>query len=323
MRVESKFKPHWLVANRHVQTLLGPMRAKTLHTPKRWQELSFPDGDFCEVAWFNESSAPNNPILIILHGLEGSFRSHYVQRLLTPALAKDWLVAVIHFKGCGEKDNHFTHSYHSGATEHLDVVLSSLSTENIQRPVYTVGFSLGGNVLLKWLAENSQQSIINKAMAVSSPLKLNACADAIKKGFSRVYQKHLIDLLKTKAQLKLEQNKQGPQIDRSLKWHLIKDFWAFDNAVTAPLNGFNDVHDYYASASSFPLLTRIKTPTLILHAHDDPFMDDRVIPNSSQLSGAITYELSHQGGHVGFIENLSFQQNGCFLSRRMIEFFSD
>ena len=317
MIIESEFQPARILANRHVQTLIGPLLVPVSQQPTSWSELALPDGDFMEIAWFGSD---NGPVLMILHGLEGSYRSHYVQRVIKPFLAAGWRIAVTHFRGCGRKINARSRSYHSGSSDDLTAAIGYLQQLG-QPPTAILGFSLGGNVLLKWLGENPQQQVIKRAMAVSVPFKLDICATSIGRGFSRTYQKHLIDLLKKKTRKKLSLGLPGPQIVEP-DWRTINNFWKFDHLVTAPLNGFNGVDDYYQQASSYQYLPMIKTPTLILHALDDPFMSADVLPEEAHLGPDVTLELSKFGGHVGFFDQLPPRKKPCYLGQKAYAFLT-
>ncbi|NVJ49881.1 MAG: hydrolase [Gammaproteobacteria bacterium] len=313
----STFKPTFGLSNRHLQTLVGPLLAGVRYHPQHWQELVLSDGDFVELAWFG---APADKVLLLLHGLEGSYQSHYAQRLIHCYTQSGWQVVVAHFRSCGRRLNRSARSYHSGSSDDLAEVITHLPSQASQS-LYAIGFSLGGNVLLKWLGENPKQTMLSRAMAVSVPLRLDVCASAIDNGFSRFYQQHLIGLLKKKMHAK---RKLGllPMSEQSLaKLAAVKNFWQFDQQVTAPLNGFASADDYYQRASSISFLTHIATPTLILQALDDPFMNHNVLPAEDELSPNVQLELSKTGGHVGFVESYRLYQR-CFLARRSLAFFN-
>lgn len=318
MIIESEFKPRGLLANRHLQTLLGPLTMPVKHQPDRWQSIELSNDDFMEVAWFGRKS---QSLLLMLHGLEGSYKSHYIQRVLTLALRNHWQVAVLHFRSCGPRINARMESYHSGVSHDLQEALPQIiNSETIA--VGALGFSLGGNVLLKWLGENPEQQLIQKAMTVSVPLRLDICASSIDRGFSKLYQKHLIDQLKRKTHHKMSRQLPGPQLSFKQPLKTIKNFWQFDDAVTAPLHGFESATDYYNKASSFYFLPKIKTPTLVLQSLDDPFMSPDVIPTKEQLGTGVTLEVSRSGGHVGFIDHWQFRQRSCFLAEKVARYFS-
>jgi len=184
-----------------------------------------------------------------------------------------------------------------------------------------LGFSLGGNVLLKWLGENPKQSFFRSAMAVSVPLKLDECASAIDSGFSKLYQKHLIRSLVKKTACKLNGNFPGPLLEASTLAEDLSNFWQFDEKVTAPLHGFRSAKDYYELSSSYHFLPRIETPTLVLQAIDDPFLNADMIPDKSHLGSGVTVEVSEKGGHVGFMESINDRTQSCFLAKKVMHYF--
>ncbi len=318
MIVESQFTPNPLLTNRHLQTLIGPFMVPVRFHPDRWQTIDLPDDDFLEIAWFGEGEGP---IVLVAHGLEGSYRSHYIQRVIAKLLPNQWRVAVMHFRSCGRAMNRRMNSYHSGSSDELASALEVIAKQQSAQ-LYGLGFSLGGNVLLKWLGESSGQGVLKKAMAVSVPLKLDVCATSISRGMSRIYQKHLIDALKVKTRQKLTMDLPGPMLTHPIDLKRIKNFWQFDHLITAPLNGFAGVDDYYEKASSFQFLPHIDTPTLILQALDDPFMSPDIIPEVDQLGSQVVLELSQTGGHVGFLDHLKPLTRPCFLANRVYEYFS-
>ncbi|MEE4246418.1 MAG: hydrolase [Kangiellaceae bacterium] len=314
------FRPPWYLRNRHLQTLLGPLVTSVNQQPDNWQRLSLPDGDELDIAWFNDNQAPT---LIIFHGLEGSYRSHYIQRVIRHMTSLGWAVAVPHFRGCGRQDNLKSYSYHSGVSHDADFIISSIKTSRSNEKLVAMGFSLGGNVLLKWLGENPKQSFIDKAMAVSVPLKLDVCANEIQKGFSRVYQRHLISSLLVKTKMKMSKDLPGPRLPLDIPLNKVKNFWQFDEWVTAPLNGFDSAQDYYDKVSSIKFVSNIETPTLLLQAIDDPFMNASVLPADDEVGGGLTIEATDFGGHVGFLDHLSLADRPCYLANRVAAHFAD
>ncbi|HSS65309.1 MAG TPA: alpha/beta fold hydrolase, partial [Gammaproteobacteria bacterium] len=166
------------------------------------------------------------------------------------------------------------------------------------KPLSLIGFSLGGNVLLKWLAETGAAAPVDAAVAVSVPFSLAAVASRLERGASRLYQWRLLSALKRRMRRKLAFRPLPPGIG---DFSAARTFHQFDDKVTAPLHGFVDADDYYRRASCGPILHRVRRPTLIIHALDDPFMLPGVVPEAGDLSPQIRLELSPRGGHVGFI----------------------
>lgn len=299
MNNRSAFNPAWWLKNPHAQTI-WPNTAAKPKTPRVTREqLELKDGDFLEILWNDFPADPKKPLLIVFHGLEGSIRSAYAASLL-PFMAQNQQAAVLlHFRNCGEQINRLPRSYHSGETGDIGWLIQHLQMRGFEQ-LYAVGFSLGGNALLKYLGETGSMSQLQAAIAVSAPMRLDLCADRMDQGLSRIYQKDLLDRLRRKVQRKqhiLEEA--GFQIPNL---HKIQNFRQFDAQLTAPLHGYIDDVDYYQRCSSRQYLGEIQTPTLILHAQDDPFMTPGVIPKEAELSNSVMLELSEHGGHVGFID---------------------
>jgi predicted alpha/beta-fold hydrolase len=280
------------------------------------QRIELEDGDFLDIDYTEPRSGP---LVLLLHGLEGSARSHYAAGLMTSLNTRGLQVALLYFRGCSGQPNRLPRGYHSGETGDLDKVVRKLSDSNPRRPLYTVGFSLGGNVLLKWLGENPDQAFTTKAVAVSVPFQLNNAAHKLQRGFSRMYQWHLLRKLRNSTLQKSKRVALPVKIDRLSQLKSIREF---DNEITAPLHGFRDVDDYYQQSSSYPFLSRIKTPTLILHARDDPFMTHEAIPETNSLGPGIQMEISDTGGHVGFVSGRYPWQPNYWIDERIYAWFS-
>lgn len=300
--VKSEFEPPWWAQNRHVQTIWPRFFQRRAKIDTHQQRLDLPDGDFVNLAWTNR---PENPkgIIILFHGLEGSVKSHYANDLMAFMKNQGWWPVLMHFRGCGGEHNSLPRAYHSGDTDDALFFLEWLQSSFTDLPKIGIGFSLGGNMLLKLLGENSQQTILNGAVSVSPPMRLEQCSESINKGFSQFYQRHLMKSMKSNLMAKMA------KLDYPVSLGLtpavasnLKTFEQFDNVVTAPLHGFLGAADYYAKCSAAQFLIEIKTPTLILHSEDDPFMNSQVVPKPHELSPMVRCELSQKGGHVGFMQ---------------------
>lgn len=262
------------------------------------ERLELPDGDFLDLAWSETHCTSDAPLVVLLHGLGGGLNSRYVRGLMKSLNAVGLRAVLMVFRGQGAEPNRLPRSYHSGETGDIRQVIQTLQQREPQTALAAVGYSLGGNVLLKYLGEEGTTTPLQCAAAVSVPFDLAACAAAIRKGFSRTYQRKLLIAMRFAVARKFAQMP-APIALPNLKQ--LKDFFEFDDAITAPLHGFRDVHHYYAESSSGQYLKQIQIPTLILHARDDPFMTPSVVPKPAQLSAKITLEASDHGGHVGFI----------------------
>ncbi|NPA66301.1 MAG: hydrolase [Epsilonproteobacteria bacterium] len=309
------FNPPFYLQNKHIQTLFPTVFKKNPLVDFEQEIFVLSDGDFLEPFWLNKDLS--KPIVILLHGLGGSYRSPYIPSLMQALSQNGFSPVLMHFRGCGTKPNNTKRSYHSGDTQDLREFLESLHVK--QKELYAIGFSLGANVLLKYLGEEKEHSLISKAVAVSTPFKLDICADEINKGFSKIYQNHLLKDLKPLLAQKAKQFDIGLSQQQIQN---IRTFWEFDELYTAPIHGFKDVYDYYNRSSSFGYLRSIQTKTLLIHAQDDPFMNKNVIPTKNDLSPTTTLELNRYGGHVGFIEG-NFQKPIYWIDKRVVAYLKE
>jgi uncharacterized protein len=301
MIVESEFKPSPLWANRHVQTIVPNVFLPQPELALRRERLELPDGDFIDVDW---TTGASGPIVIVLHGLEGSMRSRYACNIMREIHAMGFRGAFPYFRGCSGEPNRLPIGYHSGFTQDIEYFSGLLKEREPGTPLAAVGYSLGGNVLLKWLGESSFASRLVTGVAVSVPFDLAVCSEAIEKGFSRVYMWELMARMRRNAKLKFSRIRAPmplPDIGS------LRTFREFDDAMTAPLHGYRDADDYYSRCSSRPFLKNIRVPTLILHSADDPFMTPAALPRDEELSPAVRFELSARGGHVGFMNGSLFR----------------
>ncbi|XTZ38755.1 hydrolase [Salmonella enterica] len=295
------FHPMPGARNPHLQTMLPRILRRRLQFDPWWQRLELPDGDFVDLAWSEEPyQARHKPRLVVFHGLEGSLHSPYAHGLVNAARERGWLGVVMHFRSCSGIPNRLARIYHSGETEDGSWFLHWLRREMGQVPTAAVGYSLGGNMLGCLLAKADDSLPIDAAVIVSAPLMLEACSYHMDKGFSRVYQRYLLNLLKANAARKLRAYPGSlPLTLTTLR--KVRRIREFDDLVTAKIHGFADALDYYRRSSAMPLLPNIRKPTLIIHAKDDPFMDHNVIPQPGTLPANIEYQLTEHGGHVGFV----------------------
>ena len=251
-----------------------------------------------DLAW-HKRPEPDAPIVMLIHGLEGSLESHYAGNLLAALHKAGYTGVLLHLRGRGREPNRLARSYHSGASADLGLMLEYLKNQD-QLPAAVIGVSLGGNLLLKYLGEVGANSPLKAAMAISVPFSLQACAERFEQGISKIYGAYLLSALKKSYQAKFSRIK-FPLIPEPDVTNF-KTLQQFDDLVTAPLNGFTGSADYYQRCSCAQFLPTIETPTLILHASDDPFMTPDIVPEAAEMSDAVTLELSLHGGHVGFIQ---------------------
>jgi len=282
----------------------------------RRERLELPDGDFLDLDW---NANLGGPVVLILHGLEGSSRSHYARALLELAHARGWRAALLHFRGCSGEPNRLARGYHSGETGDLTFVVDLLRHHHPATRIAVVGFSLGGNVLLKWLGETGIRAPIDAAVAVSVPFILGDCADRLDRGFSRVYQWELMHRMRRSVARKQKRLALPLAIADLSQLHTFRDF---DEHITAPLHGFRGASHYYDVSSCRQYLSGISCPTLIVHALDDPFMTPATAPTAAEISPSTTLELYPHGGHVGFVTGPSPWQPRYWLDERIPAFLA-
>lgn len=295
------FRPMTGASNAHLQTLLPRLVRRRVTLKPHWQRLTLPDGDFVDLAWSEDpAQARNKPRVVLFHGLEGSFHSPYAHGLLQAWKARGWLGVVMHFRGCSGVPNRLNRIYHSGETDDASYFLQWLRAEWGDVPTAAVGISLGGNMLACLMGKQGNDCLLDAGVVVSAPLMLEPCSLRLEQGFSRLYQRYLLGLLKQNARRKLRAWPGTLPVDL-VQLESMRQLREFDNAITARAHGFIDASDYYRRCSAMPLLPEIRKPLLIIHAQDDPFMTPDVIPDPALLPSNVEYQLTRHGGHVGFV----------------------
>jgi len=325
MFTKSQFIPAWWLQNAHCQTIIAKFlrSKKQLKTSNETVEL--PDGDFIDLAWTDQPRQnETRPLVVILHGLEGSVNSHYAKGMLSAIKEKKWLGVLMHFRGCSGRVNRKARSYHSGDTEDISYLSQFLKQKYPQLSMTIIGFSLGGNVLARYLASEPNNPY-QAATIICAPLHLASCSKRINQGFSRIYQKYLVGMLKDSIKDKIASNLLSAPLAQklSLKLDEIKTIWQFDQQVTAPINGFESAEDYYHKASGRFILDRIKQPCLIIHSNDDPFLCDKNTRDIHSIPNNICFEVSKKGGHVGFINGNNPLKPKFWLEHRVPNFLED
>lgn len=320
---QTKFKPAWWLKNCHLQTLYPALFRKLPQLTLRRERLITPDNDFLDIDWCGEGDLP---LIILLHGLTGSSQSIYIKGLQHVLLENNYRSVALNFRGCSGESNNSFRCYHSGETQDVDFLYQTLREREPNTPFAAIGFSLGGNVLLKWLGEKQHQVSLFAACAVSVPFVLSICASKLDKGFSKFYRTNLLRELKTYISTKHQhlQNNEfhdcAKKIEQLGDLSNIRSFWEYDERVVAKLHGFKNAHDYYARSSSRAFLKTIAVPTLVIQALDDPFMTQDAIPTQSELSHCVELEITSTGGHVGFVSGKNPFKPVYWLESRILEF---
>lgn len=316
MIVQSKFSPPPGLRNPHVQTVLASKWVRPAPVQCLPQRVELDDGDFIDLAHTPDTGGP---IVCLFHGLAGCIESSYAAGAMARLTAAGYTVVFMHWRGCSGEPNRLPIAYHSGATSDIRWLVNRLQQHYPDRHLHALGFSLGGNALLKYLGEEQSATPLSSALAVCPPLMLDVGADTMNRGLARGYQRYLVTLMRRQHEAK---RTTYPELELPVADASLNSFWAFDDAITAPLHGFDDVHDYYARCSARQFLQHIRVPTHVLCAADDPFFTDKVIPARQELGPSVRLEVSHHGGHVGFLDGLS-DQHGRWLDRRIVEVFSE
>lgn len=310
---ESAFRPAWWLPGAHLQTLYPILLRRRVSPALQRQRVELPDGDFVDIDW---TAAPGSPRILLLHGLEGSLDSHYSGALLGQLAKHGYQAGLLYFRGRSGEPNRLARSYHSGDTADLDFLIRLFSEAAATQVAAVIGFSLGGNVLLKWLGEQGERIPLQTAVAISVPFDLDAAARRLQHGLSRIYRHHLLARLRRSVRTRARLHTPPVPLHQL---RLLRSFHAFDNAVTAPIHGFRDVDDYYGRSSSRQFLHAIRIPTLILQARDDPFLPASALPGAEELGNAVTLELSAHGGHVGFISGTGPWKPIYWLEQRILQ----
>ncbi|MCH9826620.1 MAG: hydrolase [Gammaproteobacteria bacterium] len=296
---DSGFRAHPLLRNPHLQTMLPALLRPTPPLDLRRERLELDDGDFVDLGWAGTEQT-GAPTAVLVHGLTGGFESKYLRGLALQLIDLGWRICALQLRGGGESPNRLARCYHHGDSADLRHLWHLLRRREPEGIVATVGWSLGGNVVLKALGEEGDQAPVDFAAAASVPFSLYECAERLRHGVARIYQSHLLGALRRMIRHKASRvDLSAIDLDAVLS---APDFFTFDDGFTAPLNGFADAQDYYARAACGPYLQAIRRPTLIVHAQDDPMMVREIIPRAEALSPFVTLQLSTHGGHVGFVE---------------------
>lgn len=314
----SAYRAPWWLPGGHAQTIVASLTPAPIITWRR-ERWETPDGDFVDVDHAGDPRATRT--LALFHGLEGSSASPYARSIAEAALARGWRVALAHFRGCSGEPNRLPRAYHSGDSTEIDWILRRLASAP-GTVLFAAGISLGGNALLKWLGErdDAAAALVQRAAAVSAPLDLAAAGAALDRGFNRqVYTRHFLATMKPRARAKLER---FPGIYALARVDSARSFRDFDDTVTAPLHGFRDVDDYWARASAGPWLAKIRVPTLVLNAKNDPFLPRAALEAATrEASENVLLEFPDTGGHAGFLEG-PFPGRHGWLARRLIHFLA-
>lgn len=310
------YQAPWYLPNGHLQTIIPSLFRRVAGLRYQRERINTPDGDFLDLDWISNSDTPaqqNTDMLIIIsHGLEGDSSRSYVKGLAKAFLNQGCHALAWNYRSCSGEPNKLPHFYHSGATQDLGQVVEHVQ---LHHPQYTriilAGFSLGGNLTLKYLGEQGEQppAPIWKAAVFSVPLDLAASSRKIGLRENRIYERRFLKRLRQKVQRKALLQ---PNVLDLKPLETIRTLWEFDNRYTAPLHGFIDAADYYSRCSAINFLDNIRIPTLIVNAQNDPFLSKECYPEEALKNHPfVHFDAPREGGHVGFA-----QADGSFYSEK-------
>lgn len=292
------YEPAFIFRNPHLNTIYPHLFRKVTGIKYTRERLSTPDGDFIDLDF---SSVASSKLVIIAHGLESNSNETYVKGMVKSFNKRKWDSVVMNFRGCSGEANLLPRSYHSGATEDLTCVIDYLKAHKNYAEIVLVGFSLGANLILKYLGESGHSiaSSIQAAVAVSAPCCLKGSSTKLSKRSNQIYMQRFVTLLKEKMKQKA---KTFPGLVNYRDFRSVRSFQEFDDLYTAPFHGFRNAEDYWEQCSSKKYVESIKIPTLLINSLDDPFLNEECFPfKAAALNKNFQLETPAYGGHVGFV----------------------
>ena len=289
------YTPPRFLFNAHLETIYPSVFRKVKAQPYQRERIATPDKDFLDLDWLKQGSPK---VVILSHGLEGNTTRGYMKGMARACYEQGYDVLAWNFRGCSEELNTALRFYHSGATDDLATVVDHACRLNQYKEIYLVGFSLGGNLTLKYLGEHrNRPSLLKKAMVFSVPMHLHTSCIKISQPSNWIYSKRFLKSLSKKVILKA---RQFPELD-TRPLDQIKTLSEFDDCFTGPIHGFKNALDYYEQCSSIHFVQDIALPTFIINAANDPFLSKECYP-TTLLEGhpSVRFESPTYGGHVGF-----------------------
>ena len=309
--LESRFRPPLFLRNGHLQTIFGALLPRRFRNGVVTERLELPDGDFLDLDW---GKAGHRRLAVISHGLEGSSKNSDIRGLSAALNEAGWDTLAWNFRGCSGEQNRCLRFYHSGETGDLSAVINHAAVN--YSSLALVGFSLGGNMILKYLGEGNVHPFLQAAVAVSVPVDLASSARALDRRLgNQIYLRRFMKSLAAKVEAKA---KRFPAEIDATGVHDIRSFSIFDDRYTARIHGFRDAEDYWSQSSAIGYLNRISIPTLLLNAKDDPFLSRESFPYVEASKNPCFYlEAPRSGGHLGFLD-----AQGFWIERRIPEFLN-
>jgi predicted alpha/beta-fold hydrolase len=313
----SAYKAPFLFSNRHLLTIYPSLFRKVTGVQYQRTRITTNDGDFIDLDF---SAVGSDRIVIILHGLEGNSHRQYMLGMAAAFNKRGYDTVCMNFRGCSGEPNKKVRFYHSGETGDLDTVVKYITVLGKYKAIHLAGFSLGGNVLMKYIGESGSKiaPIIKSAVGISVPCDLAESAIALEKKQNIIYMQRFIRELEIKLQLKQQLYPQAINLDN---YKSIKTFRQFDDRYTAPMHGFSDAAEYWRKSSSRQYLEKIRIPVLLINALDDPFLGVGCYPyEEARKNTFFSLETPRQGGHVGFV---TFRNKHYWSEERTVSFIDN
>ena len=312
---KSTYNPSFFLKNCHVQTVYPSLFRRVGGVSYVRERFITPDRDFIDLDWARVGS---DKAVIVSHGLEGHSRRSYMLGMIKAFNSRGWDGIAFNFRGCSGEPNRLLRSYHSGETNDLHTVLSRILQTGTYSRLSLVGFSIGGNITLKYIGESGRvlSPLIKSAAAVSVPCDLESCASKLANRSNRLYMKRFLRMFHKKIRSKMMLM---PDEINDIGYASILTFKEFDDRYTAPIHGFSSAQDYYSKCSCKPFLFGIQIPTLVINAMDDPFLPKDCYPvNEAKENRHLFLETPESGGHVGFID---FNSTGEYWHEKRVTSF--
>lgn len=317
--LNSTYNPKFPFTNTHFNTLF---RTFFTHQKVNYQRerLELNDGDFMDLDF---SKVGSSALTIAIHGLEGSSKSKYIIAATKELNKQNIDVVAVNLRGCSGEMNRVFSSYHSGKTEDLDAVIQYIKSNYSYESIILLGYSLGGNMTLKYLGEQSSNisKNIRCAISISPPCDLASSSEVLSKANNYIYMQRFLRTLKSKTLLKLEKYPDSFLTKDTIR--KAQNFYDYDTLYTAPANGFSSAEDYWSKSSSKSFLDKIKLPTLLISSYDDTFLSDACIPlEIAKKQPYLFLEATKKGGHVGYNSKI-IGKNGAWLEKRIVSFIKN
>lgn len=315
--VKSFYQPSYIYRNGHFSTIYSAKLRSTPALTQGRERVHLPDHDFIDIDW-SFAKSQQNKVAILLHGLEGNAQRTYIKGAANALLKDNWDIAAMNFRGCSGEDNTAYQSYHSGKTDDLASLIHHILEKDRYQEIVLVGFSLGANMLLKYLGERDElPKEVKKGVAISVPTSLRGSLESLNRNENWMYSQVFLYHLRRKYKLKMTKHSDKMSSSDLDKIKTLKDF---DDVYTSKAHGFKNAYDYYKKNSSNQFLPNIKVPVLILNAKNDSFLNSDCFPfQLAENSKNIFLETPLYGGHVGF----HLSDDTYYSEQRTVDFLNE